>query len=57
MSTVRSAKQGFDTVTHDNVNFSTAQSRFSFKRDRRFSSLHPTLTATEFSTNVKTTMN
>ena len=52
MSTVHNYKQACDTITHDSVNFSTAQSRYSFQKDRRFSSLHPTLTATDFNTKV-----
>lgn len=56
MSTVHNFKQGCDTVHHEVVNESTAQSKYSFTKDRRFSNLHPTLTATDFNTKVKSSL-
>jgi len=36
MSTIIAPKSGNMTIRHDVVNFSTAQSRFSFSKGRRF---------------------
>lgn len=47
MSTMRNNNQGTYTIRHDIINFSTAQSRFSFSKGRRFVALTPN-TPTDF---------
>ena len=55
MSTVHNTKQMCETIYHDAVNFSTAQSKYSFSKDRRFA---PGITGvhTDFTQNLTSTL-
>ena len=53
MTSVYSSKQRCETVHHDVVNFSTAQSKFSFPKDRRRSLVPASITPTDFNYTLK----
>lgn len=54
MSTILNPKQGCYTIHHEIINFSTAQHRFSFGKQRRFPSVKPT-TPTDFTVTLNST--
>jgi hypothetical protein len=54
MSSILNSKQRGYTIHHEVVNFSTAQSKFSFCKDRRFKSISQT-TPTDFTVDMPST--
>ena len=53
MTSVYSDKQRCETVHHEVVNFSSAQSKFSFPKDRRRSQVPASITPTDFNYTLK----
>jgi len=54
MSTIHNTREGSFTIRHDIINFSTAQSKYSFGKDQRFKTLKPN-TPTDFNVQLPST--
>ena len=54
MTSVRNKKLNCETIHHDAINFSTAKSRFSFSKDKRFININA-ITTTDYTAKIGTT--
>lgn len=55
MTTVHNIKQMADTIYHEAINNSTANQKYSFPKNKRFSNISTGITPTDFTVNLNST--